>query len=112
MDTKLPPVHPGETLLQEFLRPMGLSQYRLAKDIGVQETPGLSPASFQETAGTLLGDQDLGTIEPGKLADLILVDGQPDRTIGDIRRVVLTVKGGVEYDPAALYGEIGVKPVQ
>ncbi len=32
---KLAPVHPGEILLEEFLRPMGLSQYRLAKDIGV-----------------------------------------------------------------------------
>ena len=31
----LSPVHPGEVLLEEFLRPLGLSQYRLAKDIGV-----------------------------------------------------------------------------
>jgi len=31
----LPPIHPGEILLEEFLRPMGISQYRLAKDIGV-----------------------------------------------------------------------------
>ncbi|MGI8573827.1 MAG: HigA family addiction module antitoxin [Egibacteraceae bacterium] len=31
----LPPVHPGEVLLEEFLGPMELSQYRLAKDIGV-----------------------------------------------------------------------------
>ena len=31
----LPPVHPGEVLLLEFLEPMGLSQYRLAKDISV-----------------------------------------------------------------------------
>ena len=30
-----PPTHPGEILLEEFLRPMGISQYRLAKDIGV-----------------------------------------------------------------------------
>jgi addiction module HigA family antidote len=30
-----PPVHPGEILLEEFLKPMGISQYRLAKDIGV-----------------------------------------------------------------------------
>ncbi len=30
-----PPIHPGEILLEEFLRPMGISQYRLAKDIGV-----------------------------------------------------------------------------
>ncbi|MCK5804904.1 MAG: HigA family addiction module antidote protein [Lentisphaeria bacterium] len=34
-DTKLPPVHPGEVLLLEFLRPMNLSQTRLAKEIGV-----------------------------------------------------------------------------
>jgi antitoxin HigA-1 len=32
---KLPPVHPGEILKEEFLGPMGLSQYRLAKDIQV-----------------------------------------------------------------------------
>ena len=31
----LPPIHPGEILLEEFLRPMGISQYRLAKDISV-----------------------------------------------------------------------------
>ncbi len=32
---KLPPIHPGEILMEEFLEPMGLSQYRLAKDISV-----------------------------------------------------------------------------
>ncbi len=35
MTKKFSPVHPGEILLEEFLRPMGLSQYRLAKDISV-----------------------------------------------------------------------------
>ena len=35
MATKHAPVHPGEILLEEFLKPMGLSQYRVAKDIGV-----------------------------------------------------------------------------
>ena len=35
MTTKFPPVHPGEILLEEFLRPMGISQYRLAKSISV-----------------------------------------------------------------------------
>ena len=29
------PTHPGEILLEEFLKPMGISQYRLSKDIGV-----------------------------------------------------------------------------
>ena len=32
---KLPPIHPGEILIEEFLEPMGISQYRLAKDISV-----------------------------------------------------------------------------
>lgn len=32
---KLPPVHPGEILLLEFLEPLGISPYRLAKDINV-----------------------------------------------------------------------------
>jgi len=32
---KLAPIHPGEILLEEFLNPMGISQYRLAKDISV-----------------------------------------------------------------------------
>jgi addiction module HigA family antidote len=32
---KLPPIHPGEILLEEFLEPMGISQYRLAKGLCV-----------------------------------------------------------------------------
>lgn len=35
MKKKLAPIHPGEILLEEFLRPLEISQYRLAKDIGV-----------------------------------------------------------------------------
>lgn len=35
IDGRLPPVHPGEVLLEEFLKPMGLSQYRLAKNTSV-----------------------------------------------------------------------------
>jgi addiction module HigA family antidote len=34
-EKKLRPIHPGEVLLEEFLKPMGLSQNRLALDIGV-----------------------------------------------------------------------------
>lgn len=32
---KMPPIHPGEILLEEFLDPLGISQYKLAKDISV-----------------------------------------------------------------------------
>ncbi len=35
IEKKLPPIHPGEILLEEFLNQMGISQYRLAKDIHV-----------------------------------------------------------------------------
>jgi antitoxin HigA-1 len=35
MTERLPPVHPGEVLLEDFMKPLGLSQYRVAKDIGV-----------------------------------------------------------------------------
>jgi addiction module HigA family antidote len=35
MEEKLPPIHPGEVLLEDFMKPLGLSQYRVAKDIGV-----------------------------------------------------------------------------
>jgi addiction module HigA family antidote len=35
MVKRFPPTHPGEILLEEFLRPMGISQYRLARDISV-----------------------------------------------------------------------------
>ncbi len=35
MKTKIDPIHPGEILLEEFLNPMEISQYRLAKDISV-----------------------------------------------------------------------------
>ena len=34
-EKKLPPIHPGEILQEEFLKPMQISQYRLAKDISV-----------------------------------------------------------------------------
>jgi addiction module HigA family antidote len=35
MTKKLPPIHPGEILIEEFLKPMEISQYKLAKDISV-----------------------------------------------------------------------------
>ncbi len=37
MEDKIPLTHPGEILFTEFLEPMGITQYRLAKDIGVPQ---------------------------------------------------------------------------
>ena len=36
--TRLPNVHPGEVLREEFVKPLGITPYRLAKEIGVQQT--------------------------------------------------------------------------
>jgi addiction module HigA family antidote len=35
MDKSLSPIHPGEVLLEDFMKPLGLTQYRLAQDLGV-----------------------------------------------------------------------------
>jgi addiction module HigA family antidote len=37
-EEKLPPVHPGEILLEDFLKPMGITPYRLAKELNVPKT--------------------------------------------------------------------------
>jgi len=34
-EERLPPIHPGEVLLEDFMKPLGISQYRLAQDLGV-----------------------------------------------------------------------------
>jgi hypothetical protein len=52
----------------------------------------------------------LGSIEPGKLADLILVSGNPTASIGDVRKVDLVMKDGLLYDPAKVYATLGVQP--
>ena len=35
---KTPNIHPGEVLLEEFLKPMGISAYKLSKDVGIPQT--------------------------------------------------------------------------
>jgi imidazolonepropionase-like amidohydrolase len=55
-------------------------------------------------------DKDLGSIAPGKLADVTLVDGNPVANISDIRKTVVVVKDGVLYNSAELYAELGVTP--
>jgi len=55
-------------------------------------------------------DRELGSITPGKLADLALIDGDPTANISDVRKTVLVVKNGVIYRPAELYTALGVEP--
>ncbi|MDD4962789.1 MAG: HigA family addiction module antitoxin [Gallionella sp.] len=53
---KLPNIHPGEVLREEFLIPLGISQYRLAKEIGVTEAriSGICTGKRAITADTAL----------------------------------------------------------
>jgi imidazolonepropionase-like amidohydrolase len=55
-------------------------------------------------------DSDRGSIAVGKVADVVLVDGDPTAKISDARKTVLVVKDGVEYEPKELYAVLGVKP--
>ena len=55
-------------------------------------------------------EQDLGIIAPGKLADMILVEGDPTVHVGDVRKVRTVIKDGVVYQSGDLYRAVGVKP--
>jgi len=52
---------------------------------------------------------DRGTVEAGKRADLILVDGDPTKDISDIRKVSYVLKDGIGYAPADLYEAFGIR---
>ena len=47
-----------------------------------------------------------GTIEPGKQADLVIVEGDPSKNIGDIRKVSLVFKNGVGYNSKRLFESV------
>ena len=84
-------------------------ELELYVDAGIPAMDALRIATLG-AARVMKRDGELGTLAPGKLADMILVDGDPTNDISDIRRVVLTVKDGAVFDPAKLYAAIGVKP--
>jgi imidazolonepropionase-like amidohydrolase len=63
-----------------------------------------------QAARILHQDKVVGTIEAGKVADLVLVDGDPTGNISDIRNTVLVVKDGVAYDPDTIYRQLSIAP--
>jgi imidazolonepropionase-like amidohydrolase len=79
----------------------GLPQVRELRyyvDYGM--TPMGAIRSATAVAAELLGWQDrIGTLEPGKLADLIAVPGDPLQDIGELERVSFVMKAGVVYKP-------------
>jgi imidazolonepropionase-like amidohydrolase len=55
-------------------------------------------------------NKDRGVIAAGKLADMILIDGDPTKNIRDIRNITTVIKAGNIYDPAAIEKALGITP--
>ena len=76
---------------------------------------GLTPAQALQIAtrngarysGT---SAERGSITPGKLADLVLVDGDPTHDIADLRRTALVITQGQWLSPKELHEDLGITP--
>jgi imidazolonepropionase-like amidohydrolase len=93
-----------------------LGGFALVRELELYVEAGLPPAEVLQMA-TLgaarhagMGEK-LGSIAPGKLADLILVDGDPAADPGALRNLRLVVKNGVPLDPVAMWRELGIAPL-
>jgi imidazolonepropionase-like amidohydrolase len=90
--------------------------YGLQREIKTFVTAGLTPVEAIKAA-TLNGaiglrrEKEFGSIEAGKLADLVVIGGDLASNIGEISRTEIVFRSGVKYDPAALRksAEGGVK---
>jgi imidazolonepropionase-like amidohydrolase len=89
--------------------------FLLQRSLELHVEAGIPPADvlYMATLGAarrLRRDSETGSIQPGKLADFVVIDGDPLARMSDIRRVALTVKDGVLYDPALLYEALSIRP--
>jgi imidazolonepropionase-like amidohydrolase len=92
-----------------------LAGFNLHRELELYEQAGIpAPKVLQlatlGAARTMKRDQELGAIQAGKLADMILVDGDPVSRITDIRKVRTVVKDGIVYQTKELYAAVGVRP--
>lgn len=92
-----------------------LAGFTLQGELELLVKAGLSAAEALQVA-TLNGaryskvDQQKGQIKVGFDADLLLVDGDPTKNIGDIRQLALVITQGKVMAPADLYRKLGVEP--
>lgn len=92
-----------------------LAGFTLQGELELLVKAGLSAAEALQVA-TLNGaryskvDQQKGQIKVGFDADLLLVDGDPTKNIGDIRQLALVITQGKAMAPADLYRKLGVEP--
>lgn len=89
--------------------------FSVHRELEVYVAAGITPAKTLRLATldpeVYFGrDHQLGSIERGKLADFILVAGDPTKDISKIREVRMTMKGGVAYYPAEIYRHLNITP--
>lgn len=91
-----------------------MAGFTLHRELELYVQAGLTPAEALQVATwngakyTGLLDQ-LGSVERGKRADLLLLDGDPTTDISAIRRISLVMKDGAVFYPAEVYEAVGVK---
>jgi imidazolonepropionase-like amidohydrolase len=91
-----------------------LPGHSLHRELELYVQAGLKPLDAIRAASIVAAramglDKEVGTIEPGKRADLILVNGNPLQNIHDIRKVSRVVTNGRMYDSAELWKIVGFK---
>ena len=92
-----------------------LSGYTLLHELELYARAGIPPAQVLRmatlTSAQVIGvDRERGTIAPGKLADMVLIDGDPTVHIEDIHKTAIVIKGGHIYDPAQIEAALGIAP--
>jgi imidazolonepropionase-like amidohydrolase len=86
-------------------------ELELEVQAGIPPAKSLQIATF-DAARLLKQEKDIGSIAEGKLADFVLVEGNPAEHIGDIRRCRLVMKGGTLYKSADLYAAVGIQAAE
>jgi imidazolonepropionase-like amidohydrolase len=91
-----------------------LAGLALVRELELHAAAGIPPAEVLAlatlgAARVMKRDAVSGSIAPGKQADLVLVDGDPTKDLGALRRPVLVVSRGVLYDPARLRAAVGMR---
>ena len=89
--------------------------YSLHREIELYVQAGFTPMEAIEAATSVPArvmkvDKEVGTVEAGKRADLIVVNGNPLEKIANLRNVEKVVAAGAVYDPAPLWQSVGFKP--
>jgi imidazolonepropionase-like amidohydrolase len=93
----------------------GLAGYMLHHELELYVRAGIPPAEVLRmatlTPALVMGvNKDRGVIAAGKLADMLLIDGDPTQNIRDIDKITTVIKGGKVYDPAAIEKALGIAP--